>query len=145
MKELTALKDRIERIRVADSMDLLYFIRLASRMKGLGDPSQFERIPQLLRPFIGGWEETLKKRLCQLFFELSETPEDELAVILIEAQDLWLFYRYGRSAGLVPEGLFSEFEKIPEKVESTAHEEAVRDLDDWVQRNPVEYRLSVFH
>lgn len=100
---LAKLKKRIEKNQLEDEDDLLIFIQLSSRMKALGDSSEFDKIGEILKEkkFPENFDALLKDRCERGIWDVQEQQGEELGLSIIEAQDFWLFYNYAK-------GLFSE-------------------------------------
>lgn len=137
---IAKLQARIAENALEDEFDLLLFIRLASRMKALGDASAFDKIPEIVaRPeFAGQLDGILKERCEQGVFDLQEQTGEPLAMSLIATQDFWLFYKYAKNTGLFSQDLNAGFAQWADHSEAAdVDEETASLLRDWLQTYPI--------
>lgn len=99
---LIKLKKRIEKNPLEDEDDLLLFIQLASRMKALGDSSEFDKIPEIInrKEFNGKLDAILEERCRRGIWDVENQTGEEQGLSIIEAQDFWCFYNYAKDTGL---------------------------------------------
>lgn len=109
---LIKLKKRIEKNPLEDEDDLL-FIQLASRMKALGDSSEFDKISEIAnrKEFNGKLDAILEERCRRGIWDVENQTGEEQGLSIIEAQDFWCFYNYAKDTGLFSKKLEFWFEE----------------------------------
>lgn len=141
------LKKRIVLNELEDESDLLHYLRLASRMKALGDSCVFDMIPAVLKK--SWYVETADSAIaccCQELIWYCEQPilDEEVVWIMIQAQDMKLFYEYAQDKEWYPEDTRWWFEELFRAVSKVQLNEAcLTAFKSWLNmyQIPEEYRL----
>lgn len=144
---LAKLKKRIEKNRLEDEDDLLIFIQLSSRMKALGDSSEFDKIGEIVQQkFPESFDAILEERCRRGIWDVENQMGQEQGLSIIEAQDFWLFYNYSENTGLFSSKLNFRFEEWSHETYLAAiDEEAADTIRSFILTYPIpeEYQLAV--
>lgn len=145
---IAKLKRRIANHPIEDADDFMLFIPLASRMKALGDSSEFDKIGAIVqqKKFPESFDAILEERCRRGIWDVQEQFGEELGLSIIEAQDFWLFYNYAKDTGLFSASLNYLFEEWShETFLVTMDEETADTLRSFLMTYPIpeEYQLAV--
>ena len=146
-ESVVKLQKRIAKNELEDEVDLQNYIQLASRMKALGDSTAFDTLPIVFKK---SWYrktgDLLLRECClKLMYYLDEPIlSEEMAGILIQIQDMKLFYEYSKDKNWYPKGNCEDLKALM-RAASEVHpdKEVCEILKLWLNTYPIpeEYRL----
>lgn len=127
---LNELKNRTENNALQDETDVLLFIQIASRLKALGDSSEYDKIEEITqRPeFAGRLNDMLLQRAKQGIWDINAQLGEELGFTIIECQDFVLYYEYEKEKSSFPQALTPWFETWMNAANETEIDEETREV-----------------
>lgn len=146
-ESIVKLQNRIAKNELEDEVDLCNYVQLASRMKALGDSSAFDMLPLVFKK--SWYIETADIALddcCRELMWYFEQPllDEEMVCMLIQAQDMKLFYEYSKDKNWYPKETHEWFVELFVAADKVQLNDVVRsDLKLWLDTYPIpeEYRL----
>ena len=146
LEALEKLDRRINDIELEDDMDFCNYCELSSRAKALGESKYFDRIPEICKreKFRGRLDEIIQWRAKMGMFDLDARDGEFAAMIIIEAQDWYCFYKFTKDAGWYDKNTGPYLAQWAEETSLKGlNEEACSILDAWRETYPLPEELQL--